>query len=52
MKIENVTFLMNDDLDRLALILRDALRCGGVIGQSDRDDVEWFCDKVLGEVES
>ena len=40
---------LNDDLERLANILRDALRCDGVIGPSDRDDVRWFCNKVLGK---
>ena len=42
---------IDDDLDRLALILRDALRCDGVIGMSDRESVEWFCNKVLNDEE-
>jgi len=43
---------IDSDLDRLALILREALRCDGVIGTSDRENVEWFCNKVLSEEKS
>ena len=44
-----IDHLTDNQLTCLALILRDALRCDGVIGPSDRDKVEKLCNQVLDE---
>jgi len=44
-------YMFDSEVTQLATILRDAVHRNGVIAPSGLDDVQRFCDRVLGEEE-